>query len=84
MEQIIRELKQQLAGEKLTPEQLKGLIRADYIYRSGDEHHLTARGREALAGVNPQGTRQRDGVRLMSVPTHSDQPFRLIPISGSD
>jgi hypothetical protein len=36
MEQIIRELKRQLAGEKLTPEQLKGLIRADYIYRSGD------------------------------------------------
>jgi hypothetical protein len=26
MEQIIRELKRQLAGEKLTPEQLKGLI----------------------------------------------------------
>ena len=22
--------------------------------------------------------------RRMSVPTHSDQPFRLIPISGSD
>ena len=53
MEQIIRDLERLLAGEKLTPVQLKGLIRADYIYRSGDEHHLTARGREALAGVNP-------------------------------
>jgi len=63
MEQIIRELERLLAGEKLTPVQLKGLIRADYIYRSGDEHHLTARGRQALAGVNPEGTRQRDGVR---------------------
>ena len=62
MEQIIRELKRQIAGEKLTPEQLKGLIRADYIYRSGDEHHLTARGRAALAGVNPEGT-LADGVR---------------------
>jgi hypothetical protein len=29
MDQIIRELKQQIAGEKPTPEQLKGLIRAD-------------------------------------------------------
>jgi hypothetical protein len=29
MDQIIRELKQQLAGEKPTPEQLKALIRAD-------------------------------------------------------
>ena len=57
MEQIIRELKRQIAGEKLTPEQLKGLIRADYVYRSGDDHHLTARGRAALARVNSEGTR---------------------------
>jgi hypothetical protein len=49
MEEIIRDLKQQFAGEKLTPEQLKGLIRAGYVYRNGDEHHLTTRGREALA-----------------------------------
>jgi hypothetical protein len=63
MEQIIRELERQLAGEKLTPEQLKGLIRADYIYRSGDEYHLTAQGREALAGVNPGGARQPDAAR---------------------
>ena len=42
---------------KLTPEQLKGLIRAGYVYRNGDEHHLTPQGREALAraGVNSGG-----------------------------
>jgi hypothetical protein len=54
MDQIIRELKRQLAGEKLTPEELKGLIRADYIYRSGDDHHLTARGRGSGSG-EPRG-----------------------------
>ena len=41
MDQIIRELKRQFAGEKLTPEQLKGLICAGYVYRNGEEHHLT-------------------------------------------
>jgi hypothetical protein len=49
MKQIIRELKRQAAGEKLEPEQLKGLIRAGYVYRNGDEHHLTDTGRHALA-----------------------------------
>jgi hypothetical protein len=55
MKQIIRELKRQVAGEKLELEQLKGLIRAGYIYRNGDEHHLTDMGRDALAqpGVYP-------------------------------
>jgi hypothetical protein len=55
MSQVIRELKRQVAGEKLEPEQLKGLIRAGYVYRNGDEHHLTDKGREALAqpGVSP-------------------------------
>jgi hypothetical protein len=38
MKQIIRELKRQVAGEKLEPEQLKGLIRAGYVYRNGEEH----------------------------------------------
>jgi hypothetical protein len=33
-------LKRQAAGEKLAPEQLKGLIRAGYVYRNGDEHFL--------------------------------------------
>ena len=49
MKQIIRELKRQVAGEKLEPEQLKGLVRAGYVYRNGDEHHLTDMGRHALA-----------------------------------
>jgi hypothetical protein len=56
MEQIIRELKRQAAGEKLEPEQLKALIRAGYVYRNGDEHLPTARGCDALArpGVYPR------------------------------
>src|ERR1700675_5003699 len=37
MKQMIRELKRQVAGEKLEPEQLKGLIRAGYVYRNGEE-----------------------------------------------
>jgi hypothetical protein len=49
MKQIIRELKRQVAGEKLEPEQLKGLIRAGYVYRNGDEHLLTDLGHDALA-----------------------------------
>jgi hypothetical protein len=40
MKQMIRELKRQVAGETLAPEQLKGLIRAGYVYRNGDEHLL--------------------------------------------
>jgi hypothetical protein len=57
MKQMIRELKRQAAGEKLEPEQLKGLIRAGYVYRNGDEHLLTGMGRDALAqpGVYPAG-----------------------------
>jgi len=35
MNQIIRELKRQAAGQKLAPEQLK--IRAGYVYRNGDD-----------------------------------------------
>ena len=42
MNQIARELKRQAAEEKLAPEKLKGLIRAGYVYRNGDEHFLTA------------------------------------------
>jgi hypothetical protein len=54
MKQIIRGLKRQAAGEKLELEQLKGLIRAGYLYRNGDEH-LPDMGRDALAqsGVYP-------------------------------
>jgi hypothetical protein len=56
MKQIIRELKRQVAGEKLEPEQLRALIRAGYVYRNGNEHLLTDMGREALAqpGVYPR------------------------------
>ncbi len=55
MKQMIRGLKRQVAGETLEPEQLKGLIRAGYIYRNGDEHLLTGMGCNALAqpGVCP-------------------------------
>ena len=35
MNQIIRELKRQAAGQRLGPEQLKSLIRAGYVYRNG-------------------------------------------------
>jgi hypothetical protein len=49
MTQVIRELKRQVAGEKLAPEQLKGLIRAGYLYRNENEYLLTDKGREALA-----------------------------------
>jgi hypothetical protein len=55
MKQIIRELKQQAAGENMEPEKLKGLIRAGYVYRNGNVHLLTGMGRDALAqpGVYP-------------------------------
>ena len=61
MTQIIRELKRQAAGEKLAPEQLKGLIRAGYVYRNGVEHILTDKGRDALAqpGVYPREADER-------------------------
>jgi hypothetical protein len=39
------------------PRVFKGLIRAGYVYRNGDEHLLTDKGRDALAqhGVYPGG-----------------------------
>jgi len=63
MKQIIRELKRQVAGERLEPEQLKGLIRAGYVYRNDDEHLLTDQGRQALAqpGVYPGGSSPNGG-----------------------
>jgi hypothetical protein len=64
MQQIIRDLKRQAAGEKLEPEQLKALVRAGYVYRIGDEHHLTTRGRGALAqaGASAADKHPRDSV----------------------
>jgi hypothetical protein len=54
MNHIIRELKRLFAGE-MELEQLKALIRAGYVYRNGDEHFLTDKGRDVLAksGVQP-------------------------------
>src|SRR5450631_4003420 len=71
MNQIIRELKRQAAGEKLAPEQLKGLIRAGYVYRNGDEHFLTDKGRDALAqlGVQPGDSTLADGALKSLGPT---------------
>jgi hypothetical protein len=64
MQQIIGDLKRQAAGQKLEPEQLKALIRAGYVYRIDDEHHLTTRGREALyqAGASAADKHPRDSV----------------------
>jgi hypothetical protein len=43
MNHIIRELKRLFAGEKLEPEQLRGLIRAGYVYRVLKSFARTAR-----------------------------------------
>jgi hypothetical protein len=70
MNQIIRELKRQAAGEKLA------LIRAGYVYRNGDEHFLTDQGRDALAqlrvqpgdGTLTEGHRNRSGLPQLLEP----------------
>jgi hypothetical protein len=49
MDQIMRELVRKVAGGALGPEQLQGLIRAGYVYRNGEDHILTDKGRDALA-----------------------------------
>ena len=82
MNQIIRELKRQAAGEKLEPEQIKGLIRAGYVYRNGDEHLLTSQGREALAqpGVYPgedAPPAPASNARTRNV-ARPDAPFHLV------
>jgi hypothetical protein len=81
MKQIIRELKRQAAGEKLEPEQIKGLIRAGYVYRDGDKHLLTDMGRDALAqpGVYPNADAPPgpgSNARARSV-VRPDAPFHL-------
>jgi hypothetical protein len=49
MDQIMRELVRQVAGDVLAPEQLQGLIRAGYVYRNDENLILTDKGRDALA-----------------------------------
>jgi hypothetical protein len=75
VKQIIRELKRQAAGDTLEPEQLKGLIRAGYVYRNDDEHLLTDQGRQALAqpGVHPGHIRERANGRLTPLPLPAPQ-----------
>jgi hypothetical protein len=46
MGQITRELVRRVAGNALAPEQLR---RAGYVYRHGEDHILTDKGRDALA-----------------------------------
>jgi hypothetical protein len=70
MNQIIRELKRQVAGEKLEPEQLKGLIRAGYVYRNGDEHHLTDMGRHALAQPGAYPGEEPPGIEIVEAFGH--------------
>jgi hypothetical protein len=90
MNQIIRELKRQAAGEKLAPEQLKGLIRAGYVYRNGDEHFLTDKGRDALAQLRVQpgdGTLAEMVSKSLGPPaaagaTTPDQPALRAPLQG--
>jgi hypothetical protein len=53
MDQIMRELVRQVAGDALEPEQLQGLIRAGYVYRNDEDHILTDKGRDALARSEP-------------------------------
>jgi hypothetical protein len=90
MNQIIRELKRQAAGEKLAPEQLKGVIRAGYVYRNGDQHFLTDKGRDALAQlrVQPGDSTLTEGASKSLGPpaavgaTALDQPALRAPLQG--
>jgi hypothetical protein len=87
MNQIIRELKRQAAGEKLAPEQLKGLIRSGYVYRNGDEHFLTDKGRDALAQLRGDSTLTEGASKSFGPPaaagaTAPDQPALRSPLQG--
>jgi hypothetical protein len=90
MNQIIRELKRKAAGEKLAPEQLKGLIRAGYVYRNGDEHFLTDKGRDALAQLRVQpgdstlteGASKSFGPPAAAGASAPDQPALRAPLQG--
>jgi hypothetical protein len=47
MDQIMRELVLHVGGGALAPVQLQGLIRAGYVYRIGEDHIITDKGRDA-------------------------------------
>jgi hypothetical protein len=49
MDQIMRELVRKVTGGALAPEQIRGLIRAGYVYRHGEDQILTDKGRDVLA-----------------------------------
>ena len=49
MDQIMRELVRKVTGGALAPEQIRGLIRAGYVYKRGEDHVLTDKGRDVLA-----------------------------------
>jgi hypothetical protein len=51
------------------------------VFRPGGNITSFANLEGIMAGT---GTEDRDRAAALSVPAHSDQPFRLIPISGSD
>ena len=61
---------------RIAAEQLKGLIRAGYVYRNGDEHLLTEKGRAALAqlGVHPGVANDPDDVASKSSSISSTRP----------
>jgi predicted transcriptional regulator len=60
MDQIMRELVRKFNGGALAPEQIQGLIRAGYVYRNGEDHILTDKGRDALAAIVHDLTRFLD------------------------
>ena len=62
MIQVIRELKRQVAGEKLAPEQLKGLIRAGYS--TGTATSTSSRTWAATLWLSLASTRARMPLRL--------------------
>jgi hypothetical protein len=62
MDQIMRELVRKFTGGALASEQIQGLIRAGYVYRNGEDHILTDKGRDALVrsgiGIPPAANSQ--------------------------
>jgi hypothetical protein len=69
MNQIIRELKRHFTGGTLEPEQLKGLIRAGYVYRNGAERCNPPRCAIGRPEVEEPDHRQRRLLRPRREPT---------------